>query len=621
MANLLKDLDPAQKEAVLQTDGPVLILAGAGSGKTRVLTYKVAYLISRSIDPSNILAVTFTNKAANEMKERVIRLLGRQLIGMNTRSPFVGTFHSFCARLLRLDGKFIGIPTGYLIYDDDDSLSLVKRVMTDLEISIKSFRPSSILGAISSTKSELLGPREYGDFARGHFAETVARVYRQYQKELHAINACDFDDLLMRTVELFKKEPRVLDKWASRFKYVLVDEYQDVNTAQYILTKMLSSVHGNLTVVGDASQAIYSFRGADFRNILNFERDFPSAKVFNLEQNYRSTQIILSAANEVISKNSSHPVLKLWTKNRGGEKISIYNATSEVDETNFVVETIVSSKKPLSTFAILYRTNAQSRTVEEAFLHANIPYKLYGGVSFYARKEIKDVMAYLRLIANPKDRVSKNRVEKLGKRRFDKFLEMREKLVPPVISAKAGIQKNKILDQVANDMERKLPKPITLIDKVLEATDYLLTIDDGTEQGLMRVENVKELKSVAADFENLDTFLESVTLMEGKVAPEKSYETGKPNSVTLMTLHAAKGLEFSNVFIIGMEEGLFPHSRSMLDAAQLEEERRLAYVGMTRAKKKLYLTYATNRLYFGTQSSNLVSRFVVDIPEELITVV
>ena len=621
MANLLKDLDPAQKEAVLQTDGPVLILAGAGSGKTRVLTYKVAYLISRSIDPSNILAVTFTNKAANEMKERVIRLLGRQLIGMNTRSPFVGTFHSFCARLLRLDGKFIGIPTGYLIYDDDDSLSLVKRVMTDLEISIKSFRPSSILGAISSTKSELLGPREYGDFARGHFAETVARVYRQYQKELHAINACDFDDLLMRTVELFKKEPRVLDKWASRFKYVLVDEYQDVNTAQYILTKMLSSVHGNLTVVGDASQAIYSFRGADFRNILNFERDFPSAKVFNLEQNYRSTQIILSAANEVISKNSSHPVLKLWTKNRGGEKISIYNATSEVDETNFVVETIVSSKKPLSTFAILYRTNAQSRTVEEAFLHANIPYKLYGGVSFYARKEIKDVMAYLRLIANPKDRVSKNRVEKLGKRRFDKFLEMREKLVPPVISAKAGIQKNKILDQVANDMERKLPKPITLIDKVLEATDYLLMIDDGTEQGLMRVENVKELKSVAADFENLDTFLESVTLMEGKVAPEKSYETGKPNSVTLMTLHAAKGLEFSNVFIIGMEEGLFPHSRSMLDAAQLEEERRLAYVGMTRAKKKLYLTYATNRLYFGTQSSNLVSRFVVDIPEELITVV
>jgi len=425
----------------------------------------------------------------------------------------------------------------------------------------------------------------------------------------------------MRTVELFKKEPRVLDKWASRFKYVLVDEYQDVNTAQYILTKMLSSVHGNLTVVGDASQAIYSFRGADFRNILNFERDFPSAKVFNLEQNYRSTQIILSAANEVISKNSSHPVLKLWTKNRGGEKISIYNATSEVDETNFVVETIVSSKKPLSTFAILYRTNAQSRTVEEAFLHANIPYKLYGGVSFYARKEIKDVMAYLRLIANPKDRVSKNRVEKLGKRRFDKFLEMREKLVPPVISAKAGIQKNKILDQVANDMERKLPKPITLIDKVLEATDYLLTIDDGTEQGLMRVENVKELKSVAADFENLDTFLESVTLMEGKVAPEKSYETGKPNSVTLMTLHAAKGLEFSNVFIIGMEEGLFPHSRSMLDAAQLEEERRLAYVGMTRAKKKLYLTYATNRLYFGTQSSNLVSRFVVDIPQELIKTV
>lgn len=609
--NLLKDLDLAQKAAVLQAEGPVLILAGAGSGKTRVLTYKAAYLLTRGVAPDQLLLVTFTNKAANEMKERVLRLVGKwdgRMVGEKSKTyfptippssmPYVGTFHAFCARLLRIDGKFIGIPSGYLIYDDDDSLSLVKRVIADLGISTKNFRPSSILGAISSAKSELLSPADYAQFAHGHFAETVAKVYRQYQKELERVSACDFDDLLMRTVELFKREPRVLDKWAGRFKYVLVDEYQDVNTAQYVLTKMLASIHENLTVVGDASQAIYSFRGADFRNILNFERDFPNARVFNLEQNYRSTQTILSAANEVIAKNTLHPILSLWTKNRGGEKISIYNATSEIDEANFIVERIVSSGRPLSSFAVLYRTNAQSRTVEETFLHANIPYKLYGGVSFYARREIKDVMAYLRLIANPKDKVSKNRALKLGKRRYDKFEQM-----------------------VKNLKDAPQIRPITLIDKVLSATDYLLLVDDGTEQGLMRVENVKELKSVAADFENLTMFLESVTLMEGKVAPEKSYEREAPKSVTLMTLHAAKGLEFDSVFIIGMEEGLFPHSRSMLDSAQIEEERRLAYVGMTRAKKKLYLTYATNRLYFGTKSSNLVSRFVVDIPQELITAI
>ncbi|OGD93322.1 hypothetical protein A2697_00645 [Candidatus Curtissbacteria bacterium RIFCSPHIGHO2_01_FULL_41_44] len=618
--DILKDLDTSQVEAVKQTEGPVLILAGAGSGKTRVLTYKVAYLISRGVDPTNILCATFTNKAANEMKERIQKLIAHSSLLMGKKrpnekpherftindSPYVGTFHAFCAKLLRIDGKYIGIPSGYLIYDDDDSLSLVKRIMADLNISTKSFRPSSILGAISSAKSELIGPADYAQFAHGYFAETVAGVYREYQKELHKINACDFDDLLMRTVELFRKEAQVLDKWAGRFEYVLVDEYQDVNTAQYVLTKQLANVHGNLTVVGDASQAIYSFRGADFRNILNFERDFPNAKVFNLEQNYRSTQNILDAANAVIAHNSSHPVLKLWTENPMGEKISTYSAQSEVDEANFLTNIILENRTKLSSFAVLYRTNAQSRTIEEAFLHANIPYRLYGGVSFYARKEIKDVMAYLRLIANPKDKVSKNRVEKLGKRRYEKFSEMVKKLnLESDPQEKAGYKKGRTLS------------PLGLIEKVLLATDYLLLIDDGTEQGLMRVENVKELKSVASDFEDLSTFLENVTLMEGRVTPEKSYEA-ESDSVKLMTLHAAKGLEFDNVFIIGMEEGLFPHSRSMLDPQQIEEERRLAYVGMTRARKKLYLTYATNRLYFGTQSSNLVSRFVVDIPEEIV---
>lgn len=609
MTDLLKDLDPAQQKAVLATEGPVLILAGAGSGKTRVLTYKVAYLISKGVRPENILAVTFTNKAANEMKERVLTLIAKHsstIVKKNDRlltmhdSPYVGTFHAFCAKLLRMDGKFIGIPSGYLIYDGDDSLSLVKRIMKEVDISSKNFKPSSIMAAISNAKNELIEPTDYAQFARGYFAQTVSKVYDIYQSTLKEINACDFDDLLLMTVKLLKAEPRILEKWAGRFEYVLVDEYQDVNTSQYILTKLLSSVHGNLTVVGDASQAIYSFRGADFRNILNFERDFPGAKIFNLEQNYRSTQNILMAANVVIAKNNSHPVLSLWTQNGAGEKISIYSALNEIDEANFVVEKIVNSNKSLSIFAVLYRTNAQSRYIEEAFLHANVPYKLYGGVSFYARKEIKDVMAYLRLIANPKDRISKNRVEKLGKRRYEKFEQYLEKL---------GGRKVR-------------PKPIDLVDAILEATDYLLMIDDGTEQGLQRVENVKELKSVAADFEDLSQFLESVTLMEGKVAPEKSYE-GKveSDSVTLMTIHAAKGLEFDNVFIVGMEEGLFPHSRSMLEHGQIEEERRLAYVGMTRAKQKLYLTYATNRLYFGTTSSNLVSRFVIDIPEELVSAI
>lgn len=610
MTDFIKDLNPDQRVAVEQTEGPVLILAGAGSGKTRVLTYKVAYLISKGVDPNCILAVTFTNKAANEMKERVYKLsvyslqftektktVNREPSTVNF-APYVGTFHAFCAKFLRQEGQNVGLPAGYLIYDASDSQSLVKTIMTDLGISPKSFKPSSILNGISSAKNELLTAEEYSDFARGHWAETVARVYRLYQSELQKASACDFDDLLMQTVKLFEKNPDVLVKWSGRYKYVLIDEYQDVNRAQYVLTKQLSSVHGNLTVVGDASQAIYSFRGADFRNILSFEKDFPKAKVFNLEQNYRSTGNILSAANIVISKTSSHPVLKLWTKNPTGEKISIYNAINEIDEANFLIERIASSKKPLSAFAVLYRTNAQSRTIEEALLHANIPYRLYGGVSFYARKEVKDVLAYLRLILNPNDSVSRKRLLKLGKRKFAKFEEFTEKLKE----------------------ESPVPKPIKLIEKVLEVTDYLKLIDDGTEQGLMRVENVKELKSVAADFENLETFLESVTLMEGKVAPEKSYDgLQASDGVTLMTIHAAKGLEFENVFLIGMEEGLFPHSRSMLDRAQMEEERRLAYVGMTRARQKLYLTYASRRLYFGLTSANMVSRFIVDIPQELMT--
>lgn len=609
--DLFSELDPKQKEAVEAVDGPVLILAGAGSGKTRVLTYKVAYLISQGTSANSILAVTFTNKAANEMKDRVMKLIVNSslFIDKNKKNhepltmnqiPFVGTFHAFCAKLLRIEGKYIGLPSGYLIYDSDDSLSLVKKIMKSLNIDTKHFRPSSILGAISSAKGELLDPDSYSQFARGYFGETAAKVYQQYQSELSKIGACDFDDLLFKTVKLFEKNPNVLDKYSSRFKYVLVDEYQDVNTAQYVLTKQLASVNGNLTVVGDAAQAIYSFRGADFRNILNFQRDFANARVFNLEQNYRSTGNILSAANAVISKNKAHPVLNLWTKNINGERITIYNAQNEIDEANFAVDRILNSTEGFGSFAVLYRTNAQSRTIEEAFLHNNIPYRIYGGVRFYERKEVKDVLAYLRIIENPLDDIARMRVEKIGKGRFKKFLEMAEKL----------------------KTKKNILTPAELIDKVLESTDYIQLLDDGTDAGLMRVENVKELKSVALEYENLQTLLENIALMEGKITPEKSHE-GKvdTNVVTLMTIHAAKGLEFDHVFIIGMEEGLFPHSRSMMDVSEIEEERRLAYVGMTRAREKLYLTYASQRLYFGTTSANMVSRFVVDIPEELVSAI
>lgn len=609
--SLLENLDPAQIEAVKATDGPILILAGAGSGKTRVLTYKVAHLIDKRVNPNAILAVTFTNKAANEMKGRVHKLIVNSSLFMDKNKknheplttnqiPFVGTFHAFCAKLLRIEGKYIGLPSGYLIYDSDDSLSLVKRIMKDMDISIKNFKPSSVLGAISSAKGELLGPEDYKQFTRGYFGEVAAKVYEVYQGELSRIGAVDFDDLLFKTVKLFETNPQILSKYANRYEYVLIDEYQDVNTVQYVMTKQLASVHKNLTVVGDAAQAIYSFRGADFRNILNFERDFPSARVFNLEQNYRSTGNILSAANAVILKNTAHPVLKLWTENSDGELITIYNAQNEMDEASFVVDRILGSIEGFGSFAVLYRTNAQSRTIEEALLHNNVPYRIYGGVRFYERKEIKDVLSYLKIIENPLDDVARIRAEKLGKNRFKKFLEMAKKL----------------------KTKKTMPTPDELVDKVLEATDYIALIDDGTDQGLMRVENVKELKSVASEYENLQTLLENIALMEGKITPEKSHE-GKvdDNVVTLMTIHAAKGLEFDHVFIIGMEEGLFPHSRSMMDVSELEEERRLAYVGMTRAKKKLYLSYAVQRLYFGTTSANMVSRFVVDIPEGLISAV
>lgn len=600
--NLLSDLNPQQQEAVKATEGPILILAGAGSGKTRALTYKVAFLIAeKKIPPENILILTFTNKASQEMIERI-----KKLIGNLPTQPVMGTFHSFCARLLRREGKALGLPPGFAIYDEGDALDAVKEAMNVLNIAIKKTSPYSVRATISEAKNELISALEYPQYARGYFQETVAKIYIEYQKILERNYALDFDDLLLYTIKLFKVSSETLVRYQIQFRYILIDEYQDTNPAQYLISKFLAKRNQNICVVGDASQSIYSFRGADFRNIVNFQKDYPQAKVFNLEQNYRSTQVILDAAHAVISKNTSHPILKLWTDKNGGEKIEIAEVRNEVEEALFIIDAIahLGGATGLSDFAVLYRTNAQSRSLEEQFLKSGVPYKLVGGVSFYQRKEIKDVLAYLRLLQNPKDSVSLKRAEKVGKGRLAKVME--------------------ILNQDSHGTHRDGASPgmttIELLDLILAKSGYLTYLDDSTEEGKMRVENVKELRSVAEEFPNLTDFLENVALVEASDTP-KHRSTGAPenDAVTLMTLHAAKGLEFPVVFMAGMEEGLFPHSRSMLDVHQLEEERRLCYVGMTRAKQKLYLTYTRQRLYFGTRSNSLSSRFLADIPKELVS--
>lgn len=601
--SLLNDLNEKQQDAVKHTDGPVLILAGAGSGKTRVLTYRVAYLIlEKHVSAHNILMLTFTNKAANEMKERIAKLLSSyQLSAINSQLPFAGTFHSLCVKILRIEGKHAGIPQNFLIYDGQDQLDVIKVVMKQLDISTKNFNPGAILHTISEAKNELLTATEYPQYARGYFQETVARVYLAYQKKLKENEALDFDDLLAKTVQLFEKMPEILGRYQEKYHYILVDEYQDTNKAQYLLIRQLSGRYRNICVVGDASQSIYRWRGADFRNIINFKKDYPTATVYNLEQNYRSTQVILDAAFGVISKNTTHPILKLWTDHHGGEKIILYEARNEHDEATFLIQTILQARRPFTDFAVLYRTNAQSRVLEEAFLHAGIPYILVGGTRFYERREIKDVLAYLRLIANSKDTVSYNRIEKLGKGRLDKFLYYSQSIT----------KDNKLISL----------STLELLDSVLAATGYLDLYNANVEEEAYRLENIKELRSVATEFPNLRDFLETVALMEDQETRRVKrdvYPESSRGAVTLMTLHAAKGLEFPMVFIIGMEEGLFPHSRSLMEKEELEEERRLCYVGVTRAKERLYLTYANRRLFFGTRTQNMVSRFIADIPEHVL---
>lgn len=522
------------------------------------------------------------------MKQRLTKLIPRSLGGVG---PYAGTFHSLAVKILRIDGKHIGIPDDFVIYDEQDQLDAVKDIMKRLDLPTKNYNPGAILHTISEAKNELISHTEYPQYARGYFQETVAAVYIEYQKLLAQNHALDFDDLLGRTVELMIKHPDIAAKYQEKYQYILIDEYQDTNKAQYVMSKLLSARYRNISVVGDASQSIYRWRGADFRNIVNFKHDFRGVVEFQLEQNYRSTQTILDAAYGVISKNTTHPILKLWTNKHGGERITLYEARTEHDEAAFLVQTILQANRAFADFAVLYRTNAQSRVLEEAFLHAGVPYVLVGGTRFYERKEIKDVLAYLRLIANPKDMVSYRRVEKLGKGRLEKFLNI--KIVPLTT--------------------------LEILDHVLAVTKYLELYNANIEEEAYRLENIKELRSVATEFPKLTEFLETVALVEQEYEPETLRKRdANRDAVTLMTLHAAKGLEFPVVFMIGMEEGLFPHSRSLNDRDEIEEERRLCYVGITRAKEKLYLTFANRRLFFGTRTQNMISRFIADLPQHVL---
>lgn len=614
---LFAKLNPQQIEAVKHFEGPALVVAGPGSGKTRVLTNRVAYLIKeKNVSELNILCVTFTNKASDEIKSRVEGLLGSSI-----KVAWSGTFHSICSRILRKDGYNTGISKGFVIYDTDDQESIIKGIIKDFGIDPKKFNPRAVLSTISSAKSELIDPQSYSGFAQGYFQRTVAKVYPEYQKRLRDNDALDFDDLLVETVKLFEAVPEILIKYQDLFRFILVDEYQDTNKAQYVLTKLLAAAYRNLFVVGDMSQAIYSFRGADFRNILNFQTDYPDAKIYNLEQNYRSTQIILDAAKHVIKNNSTHIPLELWTENGQGGKIVVYTGMSERDEADFVADEIMSaisgantaggSGRSFKDIAVLYRTNAQSRNIEERLIRGNIPYKIIGGLRFYSRREIKDIIAFLRVIHNPKDGVSWERIINLppkgiGQKTVEKFKEQKWNL--DEVELRSGLPVKQWIEK------KEVLSTLELMDFVLESTGYLQWLNDGSEENMQRVENIKELRSVASQFVRLEDFLENVALIESSDRPRKD----DFNAVTLMTVHASKGLEFPIIFMVGMEEGLFPHNQSMMELGELEEERRLCYVAITRAMEQLYITNAKSRLYFGSIQTNIPSRFLTEIPKDFL---
>jgi len=653
MQEILEGLNDQQREAVITADGPMLLIAGAGSGKTKTLTHRVAYLIkNHNVPARNILAVTFTNKAAGEMRERIMKILHpdadekfKYSLYGNYNLPTVGTFHAICSKILRSEIEALGYAKTFHIVDDQDQQILMKRVLKELEIDPQQFAPRAILAAISKAKNELMTAEQFKNQANGYYEETAAKAYLLYQSRLKENNGLDFDDIIMFTVHLFKNFSEVLERYQNQFQYIMVDEYQDTNRAQYLLINLLASKHRNLCVVGDDWQSIYKFRGADIKNILNFEKDYKEAKVIHLEQNYRSSQVILDAAYGVISKNINRKDKNLWTEKEAGHLVTSFEAADERDEAEFVANEIKANNAGMySKYVVLYRTNAQSRAIEEVFLKRDIPYRIIGGIKFYQRKEVKDIIAYLRLISNPTDMISLERAinepkRNIGDVTLKKWIEISREaglnyietgLQPLVIG---GSEKNKLvsskIESIAKFCEfikrmKEIQPRISLsdfIEKVFQESGYEKMLSLDGEDGEKRSENVLELISVAQkydetreDYEDvLSAFLEEVAL-----ASDVDNVNQSEDAVHLMTLHSAKGLEFPVVFIVGLEEGILPHSRSLLSSGEMEEERRLMYVGLTRAKEKIYLLFTRQRTLFGSTQMNSPSRFLEDIPEKLV---
>ncbi|MDU7192049.1 MAG: DNA helicase PcrA [Veillonella sp.] len=638
MNSLLTGLNKEQQQAVQHTEGPLLILAGAGSGKTKVLTVRIAHLLAQGVNPYEILAITFTNKAAKEMKSRV-----EGLVGDVANRIWISTFHSFCAKFLRFElDNFLGYNSNFTIYDTSDSQAVIKAALKALNLDDKYYPVGAMIGAISDAKNKLLFASDFRKQARDFYQQKVADVYEYYERELRKNNALDFDDLLLVAVKLLQSNEAVLDKYSKRFRYVMIDEYQDTNHAQYLLAKLLASHWKNIAVVGDADQSIYAWRGADIQNILDFEKDYPNCTSIKLEQNYRSTKIILDAANAVIENNEGRPKKNLWTDKTEGAKIQHFTAQSEHEEAAFIGDTIAKKHDihgvPYGDMAILYRTNAQSRVLEEALIKRALPYTMVGGTKFYDRKEIKDVLAYLRVLYNPFDDLSLLRIINVPKRSIGAttvaklqdyarangtslFMTLTQLHLVDTIKGKTKEKLEEfgiLIFTLVAEMEDKTV--LDILESILDRTGYLAQLEESTDpQDQARAENIGELLSVAKDFQDtnptgtVEDFLEQVAL----VNDVDSFEQ-EESKVTLMTLHAAKGLEFPIVFLGGLEEGLFPHSRTLMNPEEIEEERRLAYVGITRAEKELYISNATTRTVFGRTSSYLPSRFIDEIPEELV---
>jgi len=642
--DILATLNPAQREAVEAIKGPVLILAGPGSGKTRVITHRVAYLVKLcGVSPHNIMAVTFTNKAAREMRERLEQLLGQAVEALT-----LGTFHAICARILRREGKAIGLESSFVIYDEDDQLRLMKQVLEELNLDPKQYAPQALRSAISAAKSRLISPEDYAQWVNSYFEEIVHRVYQRYQELLSRGQAVDFDDLLMKTVQLFHDHPHILTRYQSKYVHILVDEFQDTNIAQYELMKQLAEKYRNLCVVGDPDQSIYSWRFADLRNILSFEKDYPEAKVVFLEQNYRSTRTILEVASDVISANVLRKPKKLWTENEDGASVTViesYNAEEEAQSVVSEIEKLIGQEQiSLKDCAVMYRVNAQSRALEETFLRYGMPYKLVGGTRFYQRQEVKDIIAYLRVIHNLQDNVSLTRIinvpgRGIGQKTINTLQSWAKAHNTSLFEALKQVSHNTIAGEAKQSLPSRIVQSLAgfdalmaeliaqshklslsgLLDEILGHTgyrEYILGKEDGEE----RWENITELRNVASEYNELDTeealttFLEKVSLVSDIDELDK-----KADAATLITLHQAKGLEFSAVFIVGLEEGILPHRKSFDDPEQMEEERRLCYVGITRAKKRLYLLRSYRRSLFGGSTANPPSRFLQDISPHLIS--